>query len=134
MRDKACPHCNRPLMEIDHYGEVLVGCIDCNCWGHPGDDKLIMELMGSDLEALKGVRHDGGYKSRHDWASHGADAFRVLASRYRYVEPPAPKPWKPDVESPVLMVNPQTLQVEYVGGFSIFEWAENRRKKREAEI
>jgi hypothetical protein len=32
------------------------------------------------------------------------------------------------------MVNPQTLQVEYVGGFSIFEWAEKRRKKREAEI
>ena len=52
MSDKVCPHCNRPLMEIDHYGEVLVGCIDCNRWGHPGDDKLIMELMDSDLEAL----------------------------------------------------------------------------------
>ena len=37
-------------------------------------------------------------------------------------------------ENPVLMVNPQALQVEYVGGFSIFEWAEKRRKKREAEI
>jgi hypothetical protein len=32
------------------------------------------------------------------------------------------------------MVNPQTPQVEYVGGFSIFEWVEKRRKKREAEI
>jgi hypothetical protein len=32
------------------------------------------------------------------------------------------------------MVNPQALQVEYVGGFAIFEWAEKRRKKREAEI
>jgi hypothetical protein len=63
-----------------------------------------------------------------------ADAFRVLASRYRYVEPAAPKPWKPDVKNPVLMVNRQTPQVEYVGGFSIFEWAEKRRKKREAEI
>jgi hypothetical protein len=30
-------------MNIDHYGEVLVGCIHCNRWGHPGDD----------LEALK---------------------------------------------------------------------------------
>src|SRR6478609_1930423 len=83
MRDKACPHCNRPLMEIDHYGEVLVGCIDCNCWGHLDDDKLIMELMGSDLEALKGVRHDGGYKSRHDWASHGADATGVANATAR---------------------------------------------------
>ena len=41
-------------MEIDHYGEVLVGCINCNRWGHPDDDKLIMELMDSDLEALRG--------------------------------------------------------------------------------
>ena len=56
MSDKVCPYCNGPLMKIDHYGEVLVGCIDCNRWGHPGDDKLIMELMESDLEAL---RHRG---------------------------------------------------------------------------
>ena len=35
---------------------------------------------------------------------------------------------------PLLMVNPQTLQVEYVGGFSIFEWAEKRRRKREMEL
>ena len=48
MSDKFCPYCNGPLMEIDHYGEVLVGCINCNRWGDPGDDKLIMELMESD--------------------------------------------------------------------------------------
>jgi hypothetical protein len=58
--DQVCPYCNRPLMKIDHYGEMLVGCIDCNRWGHPGDDKLIMELMDSDLEALRGIKHDGG--------------------------------------------------------------------------
>ena len=56
MNDKVCPYCNRPLMEIDHYGEVLVGCIECNLWGHPGDDTLIMELMESDLEALRQMR------------------------------------------------------------------------------
>jgi hypothetical protein len=27
-------------MKIDRYGEVLIGCIDCNRWGHPGDKKL----------------------------------------------------------------------------------------------
>jgi hypothetical protein len=43
-------------MEIDHHSEMLVGCIDCNRWGHPGDDKFIMELMDSDLEALKASR------------------------------------------------------------------------------
>ena len=51
-----CPYCNRPLMKIDHYGEMLVGCIDCNRWGHPGDDKLVMELMPEDLSALKTIR------------------------------------------------------------------------------
>ena len=40
-------------MEIDHYGEVLFGCIHCNRWGHPGDETLVMELLESDLEALK---------------------------------------------------------------------------------
>jgi hypothetical protein len=40
-------------MEIDHYGELLVGCIHCNRWGHPGYEKLIMELLESDLEALR---------------------------------------------------------------------------------
>jgi hypothetical protein len=50
-----CPHCHRPLIEIDHYGQMPVGCIDCNRWGHPGDVKLIMKLKDSDLEALKGI-------------------------------------------------------------------------------
>jgi hypothetical protein len=40
--------------------EVLVGCIDCNRWGHPGDDKLIMELTESALEALKWMRGENG--------------------------------------------------------------------------
>jgi hypothetical protein len=54
--NKVCPYCNRPLMEIDHYGEVMVGCIDCNRWGLPGDDKLVMELLPDDLEALRARR------------------------------------------------------------------------------
>jgi hypothetical protein len=60
MSDKVCPYCNGRLMKIGHYGEVLVGCIECNRWGHPGDDKLIMELMESDLEALRGMRGESG--------------------------------------------------------------------------
>jgi hypothetical protein len=35
MRNKVGRYCNRPLMKIDRYGEVLIGCIDCNRWGHP---------------------------------------------------------------------------------------------------
>ena len=54
MTDKDCHDCNRPLMRIDHYGEVLIGCVYCNRWGRPGDKKRIMELLPDDLEALKG--------------------------------------------------------------------------------
>jgi len=49
----SCLHCHRPLIQIDYYGEVLVGCIDCNRWGKPDDEDLIMELMEADIEALR---------------------------------------------------------------------------------
>ncbi len=39
MSNKVCPYCDQPLMKIDRYGEVLIGCIDCNRWGHPGDPR-----------------------------------------------------------------------------------------------
>ena len=48
-----CPYCQRPLVQLDYYGEVLVGCINCNRWGKPDDEHLVMELMEADLEALR---------------------------------------------------------------------------------
>jgi hypothetical protein len=51
-----CLHCHRPLIEIDHYGERLIGCIECNRWGRSGDDTLPMQLMEEDLEALRATR------------------------------------------------------------------------------
>jgi hypothetical protein len=54
-----CPYCHRPLMEIDYYGEVLVGCIVCNRWDKPGDENLVMELMEEDLEALRAHTREG---------------------------------------------------------------------------
>jgi hypothetical protein len=51
-----CPYCQGPLTEIDYYGEVLIGCVDCNRWGKPGDEKLVMELMDDDLDALRNAR------------------------------------------------------------------------------
>jgi hypothetical protein len=62
------------------------------------------------LKALRAYRKEwnedlGTWRDRprHDWSSHGADAFRVLASRYRYAEPPAAPNPKHDRE--VLMVD-----------------------------
>ena len=51
-----CPHCRRPFIKIDYYGELLVGCIECNRWGRPGDKTLVMELIDGDLQALKNTR------------------------------------------------------------------------------
>ena len=48
-----CPHCRRPLIEIDHYGERLIGRIECNRWSWPEGGRLFMELPEDDLEALR---------------------------------------------------------------------------------
>jgi hypothetical protein len=53
---KHCPHYHRPLIAIDHYGERLIGCVECNRWGRPGDDTLPMQLLEDDLEALRASR------------------------------------------------------------------------------
>jgi hypothetical protein len=50
--DKTCRLCHRPLIEIEHSGERLVGCIDCNRWGWEGSKDLFMALPEEDLQAL----------------------------------------------------------------------------------
>jgi hypothetical protein len=52
--DAVCDQCQEPLIEIDRYGERLIGCVVCNRWGWPGDKNLIMELSDEDIAALKG--------------------------------------------------------------------------------
>jgi hypothetical protein len=56
-------------MKIDHYGQMLIGCIDCNRWGHPGDTKPLMELLPEDLEALRAMR--GSALPTHLATGHG---------------------------------------------------------------
>ncbi len=55
MDDKleTCPACRGPLIEIDHYGERFIGCIECNRWSWQGSKRLFMELPEEDLEALR---------------------------------------------------------------------------------
>jgi hypothetical protein len=59
--DGICPDCHRPLIEIDHYGERLIGCIKCNRCGWPGSNKPFMALPEDDLQALSNLsnaRHE----------------------------------------------------------------------------
>lgn len=89
------------------------------------------------LKALRGYRkkwdEERGVwrdKPRHDWASHGADAFRCLASRYKQFEAPPPKPQP--AESVILTCGPGGA-VTYSSPFNLVEWANSRARKRRAE-
>jgi hypothetical protein len=46
------PDCHRPLIEIDLYGDRLIGCVECNGWSE--DDGLPMKLKEEDITALRG--------------------------------------------------------------------------------
>jgi hypothetical protein len=50
---KDCPQCRGPLMEIDHYGERLIGCTECNRWSWRGAQRLLLELPDDDIDALR---------------------------------------------------------------------------------
>ena len=47
--DSRCPRCNGPLIEIDRFGESLIGCIECNRWTWPDSGSISMD----DLYAIK---------------------------------------------------------------------------------
>jgi hypothetical protein len=47
----SCNRCGAPLIQIDHYGDQLTGCLACNVWrGDKG--AFIVELAVEDWEAL----------------------------------------------------------------------------------
>ena len=48
-----CPQCQGALMEIDHYGQRLVGCVECNRWTRMGSEHAIMQLPEEDIDALR---------------------------------------------------------------------------------
>jgi hypothetical protein len=51
-RKRTLPQCEDRLIEIDHCGERLIGCVTCNCW--MGEDKVLMQLDEADITALRG--------------------------------------------------------------------------------
>jgi hypothetical protein len=48
-----CQNFDRQIIEIDHYGQRLIGCLDCNRWSWEGSKRLFMELPEQDLQALR---------------------------------------------------------------------------------
>jgi hypothetical protein len=55
----SCDGCGAPLIEIEHHGDRLTGCLACNLW--QGDkSEFIVELEVEDWEAL------GKFKKLHE--------------------------------------------------------------------
>jgi hypothetical protein len=54
MPSHTCDKCQRPLLEINFYGERLKGCIKCNVW--IDTDGAWRNIPEEDIEALNGMR------------------------------------------------------------------------------
>ena len=52
MTNGTYPRCNGPLIEIDRFGERLIGCVMCNLWTWPTSPSVTMALPEAGLEAL----------------------------------------------------------------------------------
>jgi hypothetical protein len=52
MAEVTCFHCKHLLIEIDHYGQRLIGCIECNRWRSSGTSRVV-ELTEDDIQALR---------------------------------------------------------------------------------
>jgi len=59
-----CSRCG-PLIKIDHYGQRLIGCIECNRWSWPDSKHLFMALPEDDLAALKDMAKRKGGRGHH---------------------------------------------------------------------
>jgi hypothetical protein len=49
-----CKHCEQPLVEIDHYGERLTGCPNCNRWQAATGEWC--RLAADDIIALRAIK------------------------------------------------------------------------------
>ena len=48
-----CLHCGSSLIHVDRYGDLLIGCVDCNRWGTPGDGERSIRLAETDINAMR---------------------------------------------------------------------------------
>ena len=53
-----CNQCKQVLIDIDHCGECLTGCLTCNLWAPAGGTRW-ERLSEEDLRALHLLRHGG---------------------------------------------------------------------------
>jgi hypothetical protein len=60
----SCERCGAPLVEIEHYGDRLTGCLACNLW-RGAKNAFIVELEVEDWEALGKLKYSTKWTLRH---------------------------------------------------------------------
>jgi hypothetical protein len=60
-----CDRCNEPMIEIEHDGEQLIGCMDCNCW-KGSRSAFIVDLSIEEVQALRDVGKRVQREHSHD--------------------------------------------------------------------
>jgi hypothetical protein len=60
---EVCDRCESPLIEIDYYGERLVGCLECDVW-QGSKRAFVVELSVEDVQALRGLKNNGARSVR----------------------------------------------------------------------
>jgi hypothetical protein len=72
-----CDRCNELMIEIEHYGEQLIGCIDCNCW-KGSRSAFIVYLSMEDIQALREGREARSVQRREAIpVERGSDHVRL---------------------------------------------------------
>jgi hypothetical protein len=62
MTPSRCKQCDEPLVEIDHWGERLKGCIECNTWSG-GKSAFVVQLSVEDFMALRALKSKTGQQT-----------------------------------------------------------------------
>jgi hypothetical protein len=60
----SCQRCGAPLIEIEHHGDRLTGCLACNLW-QGTKAAFIVELEVEDWEALGKLKDSTKWTLRH---------------------------------------------------------------------
>ena len=60
----SCQRCGAPLIEIEHHGDRLMGCLACNLW-QGTKAAFIVELEVEDWEALGKLKDSAKWTLRH---------------------------------------------------------------------
>jgi hypothetical protein len=88
---ETCEECDSVVINIDNYGERLIGCYKCNKWRRPGEVDFARTLPNEDVAALRKI--DAEEETKTDAmlqmlaAKQAAKDVASYIARGRYLKP-----------------------------------------------